>query len=169
MKNSAQPVFFFSTVILIAMLTTGCPVGVSYPLGNPGTEKIDQNLLGVWVAVADTADLLKIEISKKDDYTYQVEVLEEGEHYVLDGNSFDSWVTKLDGKTFLYSKPTDDDEDSYYVYNYQFEGEKMVIQDVGLLVGGVDAVTSTEAFREEVSASLKLPDCLSARFEYVKE
>jgi len=37
-----------------------------------------------------------------------------------------------------------------------------------LLVGGVDAVTSAEALRKEVSASLKNPECLSGRMEYVK-
>jgi hypothetical protein len=169
MKNPVQSVFSLLAIFFIALLTTGCPVGISYPLGDPGTEKIDKDLLGVWVAAVDTAEMLKIEVGKKDDYTYWVEVLEQSENYMMDGTSYDSWVTKLDGETFIYSKPTDPEEEDYYLYHYQIEGKKLVLQDVGLLVGGVDAVTSTEAFREEVSASLKLPDCLSARFEYVKQ
>ncbi|HRF41890.1 MAG TPA: hypothetical protein PK198_24020, partial [Saprospiraceae bacterium] len=75
---------------------------------------------------------------------------------------------RLDGRTFLIAKPIESGEEKYYHYHYHFEGGMLVIQDMGLLVGGVDAVTSSEALRKEVSASLKNPECLSSRMEYAK-
>lgn len=139
----------------------GCPVGSSYPLGKPGTEKIDKALIGTWEAVGDPAELavVKVSIKKKDNYSYNVDVLETGETYSADDQNFIGWITELDGKTFLYVQGRNNS--SYYLYHYEIKSGKLVSHDVGLLVGGKDAITSTEAYRKEVSESLKLPDCLS--------
>jgi hypothetical protein len=69
------------------------------------------------------------------------------------------------------SQPTDEaDGENFYTYSYEFkEGNHLVIHDVGLLVNGVDGVYSTESLREEISFSLKNPECLSSPFEYRKE
>lgn len=155
---------------LVCLVNTGCPVGIDYPFATESQlEKVDNKLVGTWRSVVDSADMLQVRILKEDDITYSIEVLEKSENYMADDTRFFGWSTKLDGHSFLFSQGLDSDDDSYYLYHISFEGKKLVIQDVGLLVGGVDAVTSTEAFREEVSASLKNPDCLSARFEYIKQ
>jgi hypothetical protein len=144
-------------------------VGISYPLGNPGTEKIDERLLGTWIAQTEDAEMKKLVISKKDAYTYRVQVLEPGEMYALETDWLDAWVTQFEGYSFVYGKPDDDPEENYYLYQYAFEGNTLVTQDVSLLVGGMDAVTSPDTYKEEVRESLKLPDCLTSRMEYVKE
>ena len=47
----------------IMLLTTGCPVGITYPLGTPGTEKIDKSILGKWVQEpGDDKEILSVQI-----------------------------------------------------------------------------------------------------------
>jgi hypothetical protein len=170
MKISIHPILHFSAIFSIALFTTGCPVGIAYPLCEESQVlKIDKDLLGTWKAVSDSAEIQEVKISKEDDVTYAVEVLQKGESYMVDDTEFFSWTTKLGGHTFIFSQGADSESDDYFLYEYAFEGKKLVIQDVSLLVGGMDAVTSTEAFREELSASLKMPKCLVSRLEYVKQ
>ena len=170
MKKILNPLTCLAMLALLALVTTGCPVGTSYPFCQANqVEKVDNRLLGTWKSVSDSADILEVKISQEDDVTYNVEVLAQSEMYMADDTRFYSWSTKLDGHSFLFSQGLDSGSTEYYLYEYGFEGKKLVIHDVSLLVGGMDAVTSTEAFRAEVSASLKKPDCLTARFEYVKE
>lgn len=170
MKISIHPILLLLGVFVTTIFTTGCPVGIAYPFCEVGkAEKVDKNLLGTWKAVSDSAEILEVKISKKDDVTYAVEVLSQGESYMVDDTGFLSWTTKLDGHTFIFSQGASSDSKDYFLYEYAFEGKKLVINDVGLLVGGLDAVNSTKEFRQEVSASLKKPDCLTARLEYVKE
>ncbi len=170
MKKSLHPVFGLGFLFLLALVTTGCPVGIAYPLCEENkVEKLDKKLLGTWRSVSDSAEILEVRITNDDAITFGIEVLEKGENYMSDDTRFFGWITKLDGHTFLFSQGRDSDSKEYYLYHYSFEGKKLVIEDVGLLVGGLDAVTSTETFRQEVSASLKKPDCLSARIEYLKQ
>lgn len=170
MKKSIHPVFGFALLLLLGIVSTGCPVGIAYPLCEATQiEKVDKNLLGTWKAMDNSADILQVKIGKEDEVTYNVEVLEKGENYMVDEVQFFSWATKLDGHSFLFSKASEGDDSNYYLYHIVLDKKRLIIEDMGLLVGGVDAVTSTEAFRQEVSASLKMPDCLSARFEYSKQ
>lgn len=170
MKKSIHPVLGACLLFLLAIISTGCPIGIEYPLCEESqVQKIDQKLLGTWKAESSDAEILEVKISKEDDYTFAVEVLEQGENYMADDTEFFSWTTKLDGHTFIFSQAANSEKKEYMLYEYSFEGKNLVIQDVSLLVGGVDAVTSTQAFRDEVSASLKNPDCLTARLEYVKQ
>ncbi|MEK7256131.1 MAG: hypothetical protein AAB316_15375 [Bacteroidota bacterium] len=170
MKNLGNLLFGVLFLGAISILSTGCPVGIEYPLGKPGEEKIDARLLGTWVALSDSAEILKVKIAKATDYSYEVEVLESGENYMAEGTQFKSWATELAGKKFIYSQSSDSDEVDFYLYQYEFDvNRQLVIHDVSLLVGGTDAVTSTEAFRKEVFASLKMSNCLTAELKYRKE
>lgn len=154
----------------ISIFTAGCPVGIDYPFCEENqVEKVDSRLLGTWRCQSDSAEILEVRITKEDDITYGVEVTEQGENFMADDTKFNSWSSKLDGHNFLFSQGAESSTKSYFLYEYSFEGKKLVIHDVGLLVGGMDAVTSTDALRKEVSASLKNPDCLTARFEYIKQ
>ncbi len=162
--------FGFGLLFLFAILATGCPVGIAYPLCEENQVlKVDNRLLGTWKCLSDSAEILLVKIAKEDDITYAIEVLEQGENYMAESTEFFSWTTTLDGHTFIFSQGADSDEADYYTYHYQLDGKKLIIEDVSLLIGGMDAVTSTNAFREEVSASLKKPECLTSRFEYVKQ
>lgn len=142
--------------ILILVITTfyGCPVGIDYPLGIPGKEKINKDLIGTWVSDSKEAEVLKVKFEKNDDNSYKVTVLERGEMYALETDNLTGWITELEGSTFLYLKP--EGEEKYYHYSFSFsEKDKLISTDVSLLDGGVDAVTSTEAFRKQVASSMK--------------
>jgi hypothetical protein len=170
MKKSFHPVFGLGLLFLLAIVTTGCPVGIAYPLCEENkVEKLDKKLLGTWRSTADSAEILQVRITEEDGLTFGIEVLEKSDNYMADDTRFFGWTTKLDGHNFLFSQGRDSDSKDYFLYHYRFEGKKLLIEDVGLLEGGMDAVTSTEAFRKEVSASLKNPDCLSGRVEYQKQ
>lgn len=158
----------FCLMALLVLVTTGCPTGQEYPLGDDSTN-IDPALLGTWVARSDSAEMLEINVTKEDEVTYGIEVVSTSDSYLLDDVEFFAWITRIDGHQFLFAQPLSEEDDKFYVYHYTVEKNQLVIHDVGLLVGGSDAVTSMEAFREEVSASLKLPDCLTGRVDYVKK
>jgi hypothetical protein len=79
MKNVMQFLSFALLVASICLITTGCPVGIGYAPGNPGSEKIDQKLLGTWVALDEEAEMQKVLLAKKDDFSYTVDVLEYSE------------------------------------------------------------------------------------------
>ncbi|MEZ4776567.1 MAG: hypothetical protein R3D00_25550 [Bacteroidia bacterium] len=165
MKN-----LLFSTMLLVfAVLISGCPVGLDFPLGDPGKEKIDERLLGTWIDQSGEAEMQKLTLTKKDDYTYEVHVLEKGEMYALQVDYLDAWVTTLEGQSFLFGKPHDENDQKFYHYHYVFDGEDLIVHDVSLLEGGIDAVTSREALRKEVVASMKKPDFMSSKVVYLKD
>lgn len=147
---------FIHLSIFTLIITTfyGCPVGIDYPLGNPGKENINKEFLGTWVNSAEDPEVKKVSIKKKDDYSYDVLVLERGSMYALETDILTGWLTDVEGKTFLFFKP--ENEEKYYHYMIKEKDKAtMVTCDVSLLDGGVDAVTSTEAFRKQIVTSMK--------------
>lgn len=162
MKNA----IFLLLLCPAILLLTGCPVGTKYPLGNPGTEKIDKKLIGTWTNKEEDPEAKKVIIQKADDFSYDVEVFETGSMYMPTTKIFKAWVTTLEGKDFFFLKP--DNEESYYLYCYAADKKTLTTWDVGLKVGGIDAVTSIEAFRNEVKASLSHDDCLSGPVTWFK-
>lgn len=154
----------------LVAISAGCPVSISYPFAEgQQLEKLDKRLLGTWVCSSDSAEVLEVKFTKKDEVTFAVEVLKQGESFMVEATDFLSWTTKLDGHTYIFSQPADQASQEYYLYHYDFSDGKLVIHDVSLMEGGVDAVTSVESFREQVAASMKHPDCLQSRFEYMKK
>lgn len=160
--------FTYLTVFtLLLIVFYGCPVGLDYPLGNPGKEKIDNSLVGTWQTDNSDAEVVKLSISTNDSYSYKVQVVERGELYSLTTDDLTGWVTKLNKKSFFYVKPSD--EEKYYHYMLkEISGNSMVTCDVSLLVGGVDAVTSSESLREEVLGSMKRDDFCTETISWYK-
>lgn len=157
-------IFWFIPLLLLA----GCPVGTDYPLGMPGEEKIDKNLLGTWTATDNTSYVKKVKIEKADEYSYNVEVLDTGENYWVNDTKFKGYVTQIEDKQFVYFKGITDGK--YYLYCYNKKNKKTIeTYDVGLKVDGIKAVTSIPAFREEVKKSLKKEDCLIEKIVWKKE
>jgi len=156
-----KSIYFLAIALVGAMLLfSGCPIGIDYPLDEPGSKSIDKALLGTWTSDKEDATIKKVSIVKKDKTSYTIEVLEVGEYYTMETRMYTAWVTQIDKEKFLYAKP--DNEDKYYIYRYKVTGKgSFETYDVGLLVGGIDGVTSTAAFREEVSKSMKMDDCFS--------
>ncbi len=156
--------------IFILIITTfyGCPVGIEYPLGNIGKEKIDKTIIGTWLCSAEDPEVKKVTISRKDDYSYTVKVLEKGSMYSLESDDLTGWTTEVDGKTFLFFR--ENTGTTYYHYMINESGKnKMTTCDVSLLDGGVDAVTSTEAFRTQVSSSMKMAEYCAETLNWTKE
>ncbi len=154
MKRIVQ--FIFLPALLFSLFFIyGCPVGIAFPPDEPGTVKIDKALLGTWTCSMDTcSDIQVVKVEKNDDYSYNIEVLEKGSMYSVNDAKFKGYVTNIDGKDILYAH--EESTGKYYNYHYLVSGKKLTLYDVSLLVGGIDAVTSTQAFRDEISGSIKM-------------
>lgn len=149
---------------------TGCPVSVDYPLGYAGKEKIDDKLIGTWITSDTSAEVISFVFEKADAFSLKVKVLERGSMYAEDVDDFKGWCTSLGDKQFVYFQNAADASAGYYSYCYWFNTEgNLVASDFALLVGGVDAVTSTENYRREVSQSMANPDWLGTAFTYTKK
>lgn len=138
---------------IVALLSTGCPVGLDHPLDEPNANKIDKALLGTWESESESAEVKSVTVSEASATQYNIEVHERGEMYVLETDKLIGWTTTLSGANFLYLKP--DNEEKFYHYQYKFDGQKLITNDVSLLDGGVDAVTSTKTLRSQVEKSMK--------------
>jgi hypothetical protein len=169
MKNSFQSFFTAIAMAATVLVSIGCPVGLDYPLGKPDSEKLDKKLIGTWVSQSDDSEIKKVKVTKNDDYKYDIEVLERGEMYALETDFLTGWVVAFKGQNFICAQPTDGDDNKFYHYHYAFDGNKLVLHDMSLLVGGMDVVTSQETLQEEVAASMKKEDFLSSKVEYTKE
>jgi hypothetical protein len=154
----------FSLLAFIVLAFYGCPIGLDYSLGSPGSEKIDEALVGTWQISKGDGDVLKLRISKKTTNSYDVEVLERGEYYSLGTDQLTGWTTTVKGEKFFYVKP--DIEEKYYHYHYEISDNKLIVHDVSLLDGGVDAVTSTEELRGQVERSMSKEGWGQEKIEY---
>jgi hypothetical protein len=151
----------------VVLLMTGCPIGLDYSLGTPGTEKIDKALLGTWVNKGSEAEVMRMKIAKGDEFSYDVTVLERGEMYSLDTDNLKAWVTTVEEKNFLYLKP--EGEEKFYHYCYWMDGGTLISTDLALLDGGVDAVSSTETLRSQVAASMRKDEWGNETQEWMKQ
>lgn len=162
-----QPASSLFWLLPLVFLLSGCPVGLDYPLGKPGTEPLDPALIGVWVQDDSEKEVMKLVIRAKTETSYDVEVLERGSMFSLEDDHFTGWVTTAGGRQFVYFKP--DSEDKYYTYCYEVRDGEILSWDASLQVGGIDAVTSSEALRKEIEASVNHPDFLNGQTVWLKE
>lgn len=147
-------------ILPLAFFLLGCPVSIDYPLGELGSEKINQKLIGVWELQGYNegdyveSEIIRIEFKKNSKYKLNASVLLKGENYMVDPIEWDVYQTELNDKTFLIFTPTDGS--GYYHYQYELKDDKIYFNDFSLLINGVEGVTSTESFRIEVSESMKM-------------
>lgn len=153
----------------VLLLITGCPTGVDFPLGTKGTEKIEKGMIGTWAQSDSTMEVMKVVITKADDYSVKVHVAERGSMYTEETDDFTGWFTTVDGVNFIYMQDQNAADGDYYTYAYKLDGKTLKTYDISLKIGGVDAVTSTEAYRREVSGSLKMGDALSSETTWTKQ
>ncbi|HEX2900424.1 MAG TPA: hypothetical protein VHS96_11955 [Bacteroidia bacterium] len=151
----------------VVLLMTGCPIGLDYSLGTPGTEEINKSLIGTWVNGSEEAEVKRVKIAKGKDNSYEVAVQERGEMYSLETDELQGWVTTVEDKSFIYLKPIG--EEKYYHYCYWMDGSTLITCDVSLLDGGVDMVTSTETLRSQVAKSMHKAEWGSEVQEWTKE
>lgn len=159
-------------VAAFSLFLMACPVGSSYPLGEKGAEKLNQNLVGSWKTEQADVEVLGVRITKIDEYSCRVEVTEKGSMFMADTTIFTGWQTSIEDKTFLVLeqvKANGSSKDTYYVYAIRFDGKTLITNDITLKVGGTDAITSTPAYREEVKASMKMEGFLAGEIKWAKK
>ncbi len=159
---------------LLVLILTGCPIGLNYAPGEIGTEKVSAELLGTWEfssasATSTDHEVMKVKFSKRDANSYNVSVLERGEMYALETDDLVMYQTRIDGLNVMYLKPSD--EDLYYLYQFELKDKKtLVIADISLLDGGIDAVNSSETLREQIKNSKSKDEFLQLeKFTFVKK
>jgi hypothetical protein len=167
------------TILSIALIVSGlfilagCPVSSTYPLGKKGDVKLDTRLIGTFSNTAEDVEANKVVIKKGDETnTYTVYVSEKGSAFMADGPDFTGWLAKLDDQTFLVLQQVVDDvaQETYYVYHIEFDKSKgFKSSDISLKVNGTTAITSIEAYREEVTASMAMEGFLAGTIEWEKE
>jgi len=157
----------YATLLALPLLLFmfGCPLGLKFAPGQPDKEKIDAALLGNWATANTDAEFGGVALKQKDDYSFQVSVSDTRSAYGLDETEFTGWNTEVGGQKIVYILSDGD----YYMYAYKTETGKVTIYDIALLDGGMDAVTSTEALRKQITSSLKKPECLNDPRVYEKK
>lgn len=163
--------FLLPVIAAFSFLFAGCPISTKYPLGASNAEKIDKLLVGTWTNDSTGVEATKVKIEKADEYTYNVSVEEKGSMYMAESTTFKGWLTKLGDKTFMVLQETDNGvaQDTYYVYCLSGIGKNsLTTNDITLKVGGTDAVTSTQAYRDEVTASMTKDDFLAGTIVWKK-
>ncbi len=160
-------------VITLGILLTGCPVSSTYPLGEQEkAEPINRELLGTWVNTQEGTEANKIVVEKgKEKNTYEINVIEKGSSFMADGDKFIAWVTTMNDLKFMVLKEIliDNKTPKYYVYNFTVRDNELTTHDITLKVKGTDAITSIQAYREEVAASINKEDFLQGRITWNKE
>jgi hypothetical protein len=146
-----KPALLFLPLLL---LLSGCPQGTKYSLCLP-SEPVDKALLGTWTTEAESPEFKKVIISRRDDYSYRVEVFDTAAPYSLDVTQFIARITKLGDYRFIEAQPLGSSRDSsYYLYCFELLNKKNARTfDVVLAGHGMHHVTSTETYREEVLES----------------
>jgi hypothetical protein len=153
------------SIPLLAFLF-GCPIGIMYAPGNPGTEKIDKDLIGTWQTTTEDPEFAIATITKQDDYSLHASLSNTGGLFDLKETELTCWNTVIDGLKIIYTTS----DGKYYSYAYKMDNNALTLFDVSLLEGGIDAVTSTETFRSQISASMKNhPDYLKEGKLYTKK
>lgn len=154
-------------------ILAGCPVSSTYPLGKKGDVKLDTRLIGTFANSVEDVEANKVVIKKgSETNTYSVYVSEKGSSFMADGPDFTGWLAKLDDQTFFVLQQIMDGEEqeTYYVYHIEFnKSGEFTSSDISLKVNGIDAITSIEAYREEVKASMGMEGFLAGTIEWKKE
>lgn len=88
MKTIQSNLILLFCLAFFVVFLSGCPVELDYPPGEPGSEKINKNLIGTWSNTKDDAEMGKITIEKKDESSYRVKVHTKGSMYSVESDDF---------------------------------------------------------------------------------
>jgi hypothetical protein len=142
------------------LVLSGCPVALNFSPAEPATEKINKKLIGTWRFQPDEgkeSEVTEVTFERVDGSTLKAFVKEKGSMYSVDTDVFLGYETDIEGLHVLFFKPEAGNE--FYLYQYKMDDDNtLIVADVSLLVGGVDAVTSTEALRAEIKGSISKSD-----------
>lgn len=153
------------------LLLTACPLSTSFPLGQKDEVEFNNLLIGTWSNKAKDPVIKQATISEGEEpLTAKLHVDEKGELFVAVGLDFLVWLTEIEDQTFLVLQQIIDGEnqETYYVQHITIAQNVITTHDISLLENGIDAVTSIEAYREEVKASMHNPEFLQEQVEWKK-
>ena len=144
----------------LMFVLSGCPIGLDYSAAELGSEKFNKKLIGVWqfqpTDSAKEAEVKEFIFERGDDKTLNVTVKERGDMYSLETNTLLGYETDIDGLHVLIFQP--EGETKFYHYQYKFEDDNtIIVADIALLDGGLDAVTSKESLRDQIKRSRNKP------------
>lgn len=163
-----KKILTYSLFTVLFFTLYGCPVGLDYAMVEPGSETINEELIGTWTANAEDPEAKKLIISKKDDTSYTVEVLEKGSMYMPESTNLTGWIAKIKDKTFFFVQA--ENESTYYHYMIkELNGKNLITCDVSLLDGGIDTVTSTESLYKQIKTSMGMADFCKETISWTKE
>lgn len=167
--------YFFITFSIIALLgiLTACPVASNYPLGKKGAVALNPKLIGTWLTDQQDIEANQISITKgTEKNTYNLHVDEKGSMFMADGEDFIAWVAEIKEMKFLVLQQLVDGQatETYYVYHINMLKDKaFVSSDITLKVLGTEAITSIDAYREEVKASMEMEGFLTGEISWTKQ
>lgn len=166
-----KSIYSIGLLAICTLLLTACPVSTTYPLGRKGEVKADQSLIGAWKTTAQDVEASAVTITKgKEANTYSVHVSEKGSMFMAESTEFTGWLAKIDDRTFLVLQEIIEGTatETYYMYHIRFDGDKLITNDITLKVGGTDAITSVDSYREEVKASMVQEGFLASEIVWTK-
>lgn len=170
--------FLYVPLLLLAVIfLTGCPVSSKYPLADKKDAlPFDDNLVGSWTNSNADKDkgheVGKMVIAKGSaNNTYRIVVKEKRDMYAAETDVFEGWVIELNGMKFFVLQEVRKQKlyDEYYVYHVTFGKSMVSSNDISLKVKGIEAITSIEAYQEEVKASMKHPEFHSSKTIWYKQ
>ena len=153
------------------LLLTACPVSSSLPLFTPGNSKIDKSLIGTWKNDSSSSEAQEVIITKSTDSTYGLKIVQKGELYMADSDTFNAWMGMLGNESYfvLQEVSAEGATETYYVYHIKLENSKLTTNDISLKVQGTEAITSIESYQNEVNASSKMEGFLSGEIVWKKK
>ncbi len=108
-------------IVSLAILLCSCPYESVVPIDEPRV-KINPKILGTW---EETEDHDVYKVSRKDDFTYSIDVTENKDNKA---NHFIAFLSTVNGATFLNLseiKPADSGK-KYALYKIEMPGDDMV-------------------------------------------
>lgn len=161
-------------LVAFSMIITGCPLSTKYPLANQNEAiTLDKTLIGHWMADKIGAEAKEVNVEAgSEKNTYKIKVLETGEMYSPETSEYKGWLTEIKGLKLLVLQETGvkaDKEKPFYVYAVSAAGNKLSLKDISLKVKGVDAITSTNTYKEEVIASMNHEEFFGDEITYHKK
>ena len=170
--HKMRKIIFYASSLALLFVLAGCPINSSYPLGIGGEVTLDKSIIGTWSTENEDAEVQEFTLSAASKKNiYKVHVEKTGEMFSADGEDFLGWFTIIDkSKFFVLQQIVDGSEkDIYYVYHITYEKNKLITHDISLKVNGVDAITSIDAYREEVKKSMKFDDFLASEIVFTRK
>lgn len=115
-------------ILLPAILLSGCPLVSDYPLSDPKAARVDASLVGNW----------KIE-GQAEDERGSIRFLPFDEHELVGISreektgkieAFRAFTTEIPRERFLNVRELGGDSVGWYILNYRFDGQKLILRPV---------------------------------------